>query len=179
MLPSAASRVRGNCRCRLAQSDPLTRRAAASRRRVDLFPTGRGKKKPTLRTPEFRDFRQVLLSFPLLPNGERERSADRRTFNLCSPCEGEPCAPCEGALANRRSTAVFYSRRAVLPNRTRAFHAPLIQAECYVRPSARPVQPRLHGNGSFLAEADGPPVAPVSPGLVRPGLLVTAPRSAA
>src|SRR4029453_3992412 len=58
-------------------------------------------------------------------------------------------------------------------DRTGSFATPLIQAECfqaecYVRPSVRPVQPRLTGNGSFLAEADGPPGTPVSVGVATP-----------
>ena len=55
--------------------------------------------------------------FLRLSIGERERSAEWRT-ETCSPCEGEPAALAIGPLANRRSTAVFWSYRAVLPNRT-------------------------------------------------------------
>src|SRR5262249_14165725 len=98
------------------------------------------RKKPTLRIPEFSDVRRVLLLFPLLPCGRGSGAPIGAPSISAHLAIGERCAPCEGALANRRSAAVLYSRRAVLPDRTGALPASLIQAECYVHPSVRPVQ---------------------------------------
>src|SRR5262249_40411819 len=106
--------------------------------------------KPTLRTPEFRDFRRGLLSFPPLLRGRGSGAPIGDPLVTSTP--GEACAPSNGGR-----TPPGAPPRCFLPSPGRAS-----EPDRHLRPgSTRDFRPALHParmppcGGSLLAEADG------------------------
>ena len=138
-------------------------------------PAERKRIKPTLRTPEFRDFRRVLGLFSPSPNGRGSGAPTRRS--LVTARLAKACAPSNvGRTPAGAPPRCFFRHRAVAS-----------EPDGHLRPgSRRNFHPALHPartspcGGSLLAEADGGSrCAGYSAGGVSPNLPVTAPGSAA